>query len=334
MPGSGPECATAGIVAGTLPEIAVWDLRGPLSSRYGRQALGAQTLFLSGFTSRRDLPSALTEVAILQAGDDGRPDSVRCWSLLDTEQVRPFPEAFKEVGLIRDGHDIAIGQPEVVAYADILSMAYYTSAAAFRKSARTDLTYAQIFSEPRKYRGEVVNIAGRLKRLSRLEPPPEAQAQGVSDLYEAWIFNDVYGLNPFCALFTYLAPGMSDLVGEGKIKSQVEVSFDGYFYKKFRYKAADSREKTARDAPVFIGHTLVLRSRPAEAAGPADDWGNQIIGVFIGVVTLGVVAVVGLTWWFRRSDARVRRRLQASRNVDFIPPPADTPSEEFFKPAR
>jgi hypothetical protein len=329
----GPFAVLGRALAGAGPEIGAWDFRGPLSTRYGRQQVGAQTLFLTGFTCVRDLPSALAELAVLQAGDDGRPDAVPCWSLLDTDRVQPFPAAYKEPGVIRDGKDISLGLEETAAYSHILTTAYYTSESAFRKAARGDLTYAQIFADPARYRGEVIHIIGRLKRLSRLGPPLEAKAQGVSDLYEAWIFNDAFGQNPFVAVFPLLPARMNDLVGQDKIKNTlVEVSFDGYFYKKFRYKAADSKEKTAREAPVFIGRTLVLRSRPGAAEPEGEDWSGQMMAVFLGIVGLGVVVVVGLTWWFRRSDERVRRRLVASRHPEFLPP--DDEPTDISPPAR
>jgi hypothetical protein len=332
-PGAGAWSALAQTLSGALPEVAAWDLRGPLSSRYGRQSLGAQTLFLTGFAPVRDLPSALAELAVLQAGDDGRPDGVRCWTLIDTDRVRPFPAIYKEQGVIRDGHDISVGLPETVAYGNILVVAHYTSAEAFRKAARTDLTYAQVFAEPGRYRGQVVHVEGKLKRLARLEPPLEARAQGVGDLYEAWIFNDGYGLNPFCALFTQLPAPLRDLVGENKIKSAVEVTFDGYFYKKFRYKAGDSRERTARDAPVFIGRTLAVPAAPPPEAPPPDDWGNQMMAVFVGIIAAAVAVVAGMTWWYRRTDERVRRRL-AARHAEFVPPPADAGANDFSDPMR
>jgi hypothetical protein len=333
-PGAGPFAALAKALSGALPEVAAWNFRGPLSDRYGRQKVGAQTLFLRGFNCVQDLPSALGELAVLQSGDDGRPDAVPCWSLLDTDRVQPFPAAFKEPGVIRDGKEIPVGTDEPVAFADVVTMAYYTSEAAFRKASRSDLTYAQVFAEPARYRGEVVHIGGRLKRLSRLDPPLEAKAQGVTDLYNAWIFNDAFGMNPFVAVFTVLPARMNDLVGQDKIKGTgVEVSFDGYFYKKFRYKAADSKERTAREAPVFIGRTLVPRLGPAPPEEPAgEDWSGQIMAVFLGIVGLGVVVVVGLTWWFRRSDERVRRRLVANRRPEFLPP--DDDATDFSAPAR
>jgi hypothetical protein len=334
IPGTGAWSTLAGTLAGALPEVAAWDLRGPLAGRYERQTAGAQALLLSGFAPIRDLPSVLGVLGLLQAGDDGQPDSLRLWSLLDTDQVRPFPAAFKEPGIIRDGRDISIGLPETTAYSRIVVMAHYTSPAAFRRAARHDLTYAQIFAEPRLYRGEVIHIDGRLKRLARLEPPLEARAQGVSDLYEAWIFNDAYGTNPFCALFTELPASLRPLVGEKKIQGFVEVSMDGYFYKKFRYKAADSRERTARDAPVFIGRTLTVLSLPPPPDPAAQDGSGQVLTLFLGIIAGTVVVVVALAWWFRRNDERLRRRLRAGRPQEFIPPPADTGLGDFSGPAR
>jgi len=315
----------AGVDAGAV--------EGPKSGFRMREATGTATLFLTGWSGVRDLPSALAVAAVLQAGDDGRPDGLKCWSLRDTDQVRPFPAAYLAEGYIRDGHGIHVGTLETGAYFDVVVMAHYTSAAAFRKAARRDLTYTQVFADPSRYRGQVLHFEGRLKRLARLEPPDEVQAQGVTDLYEAWIFSDAYGLNPFCALFTNLPPELADLVGENKIKGSVEVSFDGYFYKKIRYKAADSKESTARDAPVFIGHTLAVRSLP-QGATESDNWGNGIMAVFLGIIGLAVVTVVGLTWWFRRTDRRVRRRLAARQNAELILPPAESSASDFPGPAR
>src|SRR5262249_55395940 len=152
--------------------------------------------------------------------------------------------------------------------------------------ARRDLTYAQIFANPADYRGQVVHIDGRLKKLARLEPPLRARADGVSDQYEAWIFNDAYGENPFVAVFTELPASLRSAVGEKKIN--IEVSFDGYFFKKFRYKAIDSKEGKARDAPVLIGHTLAVRSQPPAAGEAGAEWGNHVMAVFLGIIAFAV----------------------------------------------
>jgi hypothetical protein len=196
-PQGGPWCAATALLAGTHRDFRVWDLWGPLSSRHGRTQVGAQTLFLNGFTPAPGLPLALAQVGTLQCGND-REENDGCWNLLDTDVLRPFPPAFRD-GRIVDGKGLFVGTLETEAYSDVLVQAHYTSTDAFRAGARRDLTYAQVFAEPRLYRGEVMHIEGRLARLARLDPPAAAQAGGVGDLYEAWIFHDAYGLNPFCA---------------------------------------------------------------------------------------------------------------------------------------
>jgi hypothetical protein len=311
-------------VAGAHPPFNVWnDFQGPLDSRHGRRLLGAPTLFLNGFTPAASLPAGLSQLALLQAGDE------RCWNLIDTDQVRPFPPHMFEEGAIRDGTSMADGTLEAVYFPQILLQAYYTSQAALRKAARTDLTYAQIFAEPKKYRGQVVHIDGKLRMLARLDPSDEAKANGVSDQYEAWILNEGAG-QLFVFVFTQLPPSLRPYLGEAgknKIKDNkldVQVSGDGYFYKKFRYKALDSKANTARDAPVFIGHTLVDHTPPGgPAPEEADEWGNHLMAVFLGIVGFAVVVVVGMTWWFRRSDRQVRGRVLAARHTGLVLPPAE-----------
>src|SRR5262249_28697678 len=60
---------------------------------------------------------------------------------------------------------------EVKAYCLALTTAHATSSEAFANSARRDLTYAHLFEEPEKYRGEVVHYQGRLKRVRQFDAP-------------------------------------------------------------------------------------------------------------------------------------------------------------------
>lgn len=335
--GSAPQAGlwttTSALIAGAHPSIRAWDFFGPLSVRHGRTQIGAQTLFLNGFTAVPGLPTALAQLGTLQAGNDSE-DHPGCWTLMDTDVLRPFPQAFRDgrIGddlLVLDGKGMFKGNLEYDAFVQVLVQAYYTSAKAFAAAARHDLTYAQVFAEPARYRGEVLHISGRLGRLARLDPPDDAKAQGVGDQYEAWVYYDAYGLNPFCCVFTELPESLRPYLGEkhlGERKVEIQVAFDGYFYKKFRYKAADSKATTARDAPIFIGHALSVKSLPAPPpADTSDDWPGQLMALFIGIVAIAVLVVVVLTWWFRKSDARVRRRLFMARDTGLVLPPPEVP---------
>jgi hypothetical protein len=315
-PRIGPWSALADVYAGAGLDLPVWELRGAFSTKPGRINAGAATLFLTGFGPPAATP--LMELTMLQAGE--RRD---CWQLINTDEVRPIPKYFLTRGFIRDRHGIFTGEPEYEAYWQFLVQSHYTSAKAFAQAARQDATYAHLFNEPERYRGEVVRVSGRLIRLMRWEPPMEARAAGVRDLYEGWIMTDDFGENPVCIAFTDLPPG---LAVDNRRKYNEPVRFDGYFYKRYRYKAIDSKKANEyRDAPLLIGHTLSGRfGSNGDGGEAAETWGHNLIWVFFGVIGSAVLALIALTGWFRYQDRRVRQRIRASRYADFVPP-----AEEF-----
>src|SRR5262249_61984808 len=87
--------------------------------------------------------------------------------------------------LVQDGTGFTTGTLDAVAYAGALVLANYPSHEAFRRGAAREVTYAHLFNEPAEYRGQVVRLKGRLRRVNALKPPPEAAAEGVGALYEA-----------------------------------------------------------------------------------------------------------------------------------------------------
>jgi hypothetical protein len=197
---------------------------------------------------------------------------------------------------------------EAWAYSYLLVQANATSAEALAKSARKDLTFAHLFEEPSKYRGQVVHIEGRLKRLRRFDAPRLAAKQGVPVIYEGWIFGDAYGSNPYCVIATAL-PNSTPL---GETVEQ-RVSFDGYFFKRYRYKAGDGW----RDAPLLIGHSLSERESP-NATSESDV--GYLLPLLIAVVVGTVLLVIGLNWWFRRGDRQLRAHLDQARKINFVEP--------------
>src|SRR5260370_815927 len=155
---------------------------------------------------------------------------------------------------------------EAQAYNYLLVQAAATPVAAFAKSARSDVTFAHLFEEPSKYRGQVVHIEGRLGRLRRFDAPRIAVRQGVPVLYEGWIFGDAYFSNPYCVIATAVPKsiplwqieqgktGQPKRIWRGETLNH-RVSFDGYFFKRYRYKAGDGW----RDPPLLIGPALLDR---------------------------------------------------------------------------
>src|SRR5262249_2178178 len=148
------------------------------------------------------------------------------------------------------------------AYDYVVRYAKDVPLASFKDAARTDVTFAQLLgSEANKFRGEVVHVQGRLKRIRDIGPTPALEADGLKHLYEAWIFSEAYRGYSYCCLLTELPTNIP--VGE---ELNEKVSFDGYFYKIYRFRAGD----TTRRAPLMIGRSIVLRQDERSPISLAD----------------------------------------------------------------
>jgi hypothetical protein len=172
------------------------------------------------------------------------------------------------------------------------------------RAARRDLTFAHFFEEPDKYRGEIVHVEGTLRRLRRFDPDKLTAQEGVRDLYEGWLFNSqLYGMHPICLVFSSLPPGLT--LGENV---NITVAFDGYFFKRYRYQAGDKW----RDAPLLIGHSLTILPHPITPVEEGVSNNTQLVLLFVGVLTVTLVAALGLAWWYQRGDRRVRARVAST----------------------
>ena len=219
---------------------------------------------------------------------------------------------------VKDGQPIGTAgknEPESEAYCDALRKAWQSPPGAFALVARRDLTYAHLFEEPATYRGQVVHIKGRLARVRRYEAPLTVKDLGAEYLYEAWIFDQRYQNNPWCVLCIRLPAGID--IGE---KLDYPVTFDGYFFKRYRFKAGDSvKPEQGREVPLLIGPTLTLIKQPPALAETAAGWSPEGIPFILTLIALVAILVIGLAWWYRRGDRHVRSRL-AARSLQFVEP--------------
>lgn len=309
-----PISAFSYLVAGETSKA--WSLEGPLTRMASRTSLGVGTLVGNGLPI--DGLSPFTLLVTLQAGAN-----VDCWQFIDTDKFRGLPESW--LGFFIDSTAVFAGGEEARIYADIVTRANYTSKAAFLGAVRPDISYTHVFEEPGRYRGKVMLVEGRLLRVKRYDPPHAVALRGVNDLYEAWIYNDQLGANPFVCVFTEWNSELSPkLLSMAKIDENIRVSFAGYFIKKFRYTAID-RKATSRDAPMLIGHGLDVLNKTGTSRA-SSTFVTTMIYTFIGIVLGLIFTVIGLTYWFRRSDNRVRQRILAHM-PEFALPPPDAPPQ-------
>jgi hypothetical protein len=188
------------------------------------------------------------------------------------------------------------------AYNYLLVQSRKLGAAELRAQARTDLTFVHLWEEPAKYRGQLITLHGRLRRLVRYDPTPLAAKEGVPDLFEGWLYADGNFSNPFCILASEIGPGLHP--GQ---KIDREVTFTGYFFKKYRYPAGDGW----RDAPLLIGRSIdpvAGSSEPVPAL-----LGSAYLPVIFGILGITLVIALGVAWRLRSSDREVRERLRQIR---------------------
>jgi hypothetical protein len=216
---------------------------------------------------------------------------------------------------------------EAAAYADTLAAAHRASPAALAQLSRRDVTFAHLFEEPQNYRGQVIHVEGRLRRVRRFDAPKFIEeAHGIKVLYEGWLFEpDVYGANPRCAIFTHLPDGI--VVAED---TDYRVAFDGYFFKRYRYKAGDGW----RDAPLFIAPTLTLSPSSSASRISSNPFSAGTLATgFVGLIaaTAGLALLLG--WWYCRGDRQVRARLSLGNRLTAADPSAgyEIPDEAELK---
>ncbi len=323
-PLTGPLVTVGSLVAGEQHQA--WNLEGVMTNRYSRTSLGAAMLVVQSAGGHPGT-AALGQLGLLHVGHD-----LDCWALLDTDRFRALPRDW--LSQITDQTAIGAGGIEAEIYTRVVTRAYYTSPRAFRQAVRKDVTYAHVQSEPERYRGTVIRVEGRLLRVNRFDPPFECQLAGVSDLYEAWIFNEQLGANPYCVLFTHWPHGLStDLLGEAKIDRYLRVALEGYFFKKYRYKANDPRGRE-RDAPLVIGHGLLLLDSAATDTSSSNAPIKWLMGLFGAIFGGLVIGVIALTYWYRRSDGQVRQRILARMPEFELPPPDGVPLASPVAPRR
>jgi len=186
---------------------------------------------------------------------------------------------------------------------------------ALAKNARPELTFRRLFEDGRaKYRGEIIHVEGRLKRLNWIGSNAGLEADGVQNLYEAWIFPPEYFSNPTCVIISELPPGVKP---EENIQN-TWASFDGYFFKRYKYKAVDA----TRLAPLAIGRTLTVKAPPVSEANSSlfESYARYFVPAGVLLAVCMVALIVTISRWFKSGDRVVRGRLERARTQEFVEP--------------
>jgi len=306
-PGIGLLGSLSTLVSGDDAGFNIWSFSGPFSSRRDKTLLATCGLILLPSGSAM---AGIESISLLKIGDEED-----FWSLINSDVVRPIPEEFLE--RVKDEKPIygaSFDDLEASAYCEFVLMAYQTSALAFTQSARKDLTFSDLMVKPKTNRGEVVEIKGRLRRLRKIVPPVALYNVGVSELYEGWVFQEMYGPNPVCILLTQLPDNIQPFE-----KNDYLIEFQGYFFKKYRYMTANSgSENPWKDTPLIIGKTLKVTRGSIDSPEEGVSWAKGLLPLFTGVFLVFLSGIIGLIVWFMRGDRKISTRLR-NRQIEVDP---------------
>jgi hypothetical protein len=193
-------------------------------------------------------------------------------------------------------------------------------------TANSAVTHANLAAVPARYRGEVINVKGKITLIRRNNPPLEFTLEDrIPDIYYTFIITDTPKAPPFVAVFSELPKELT--VSENLFRG---VSFDGYFLGLVKFPASKDPTLT-KDliCPYLVGKTLIVQPAPK----------REEVSYSAGLILWslgGIVAIVffgaGLMLWFRRGDQRVQSELQAVRDKHQpfnlepdSPPPSEPP---------
>ncbi|RLS30061.1 MAG: hypothetical protein DWH79_11125 [Planctomycetota bacterium] len=142
-----------------------------------------------------------------------------------------------------------------------------------------DVTFAQLFDQPRSFRGQRVRFAGTIRRLQEVQA--SANGQGIPSYWQAWIEPAGGPAAPIVTYFLFLPSGMAT-----GMRVDVPVEIDGVYFKRWAYQASDA----IRLAPLVMASAPRLPPRVTSGAGTSDVGGVALLSIagLIGVTIIGL----------------------------------------------
>jgi hypothetical protein len=297
----------------------------------------------------RFTPLLIGRTIRLQSRQAARASQTRPAALKDTAGDRvKAPPIDEYLAGVRDHTRTATSRSnidEFWGYCQIMHQIALTPARALANSGREGPqgNRKDLVRNPAEYRGRVIHIEGRLKRLRQFDAPSLLTSRGLQPhwaqaastagmlatpggpgpllaaslqfpgrtglltLYEGWVYVHPDDGEPWNVIFCDLPPELT--VGEDV---DYPVAFDGYFFKALKLRFG----KKDLSVPQLLGKTIQMQTGGAAdggrgPAGPglADAFSTGFVITLTALAAAVIALLVGLAWWFRHGDRRVRSRL-------------------------
>jgi hypothetical protein len=205
----------------------------------------------------------------------------------------PAPHATRSLEPVEpsrlSGYEDYSGTIAAEPYFYLLDLARRNPPELLEQAARRDVTLAHLHSDPGRYRGQLVLLKGRLRRL--LKDDFETNDYGLTTRYEGCLYTDEGGRTPYIVIVTE-PPAAMPL---GMIYEHVSVA--GYFLGWWYH---DTQEGKRYPSPVFLARRLLWHTAPLER--PEAGW-SSTYGLAVGIAV--AVACLAVAWFsLRRKPIR------------------------------
>jgi hypothetical protein len=165
------------------------------------------------------------------------------------------------------------------------------------------VSFAELFGQPRSFRGRLVRLRGTFRRIEHLTAPAGA---GIEGYWQGWLEPDGGPASPLVVQFLELPEGMPTGL---RVHETVDVL--GFFLKRYAYQATD----TVRVAPLVMALRPGWRPPAPVSAGGA--WPVPLFATAAGM-TLAIVAAAWL--WSRPATRRSRRPVDVAGSLTGFEP--------------
>ncbi len=200
-----------------------------------------------------------------------------------------------QLKLVRD-NTMGVRLAEQSAYYATLAAAQATTVEQQAELAEA-IPYTVLMAEPWRHRGRLVSVTGKLRRLLPLTT--EQNAQGITQLYEAWVFSSDSGSNPFRVVCSSVPKTLK--FSPMYTENAPEVTLTGYFFKRQGYQSVGdgSRGASLHTTPLILAGNInlvpVVEAKTRDIASEMVPW--------LTWFTIGIGAVLAMVLWnFAASD--------------------------------
>lgn len=157
------------------------------------------------------------------------------------------------------------------------------------------VAYTQLLQQPQAYRGELVTLAGHVRRAFRL--PAARNNLGIQHLYQTWL-EPADRSEPVVIYLAELPRGFPEGM---ELREQVRVH--AVFFKRWPYRAASGM----RSAPLLLGKTLQWQPAAKSVPQAQDDLPQVKLPLLFALTALGGVVLCLLAVWSCKGSGRVMR---------------------------